>query len=167
MVAGKAASQNLLILRVSRMKVCRYKIQNWFLLAFLAVTVHLISHVQGQVAPPTRLRYNLVTHDSVQISWKAPKGKFTGFKLLVTPSSGGKTNQLTLQNSATKAIIQGLIPDQSYAVQIITYNKDQESKPAQGQFRIKDLERKKETSSKSKVKGTEDTGGSKPSPSTE
>uniref|UniRef100_A0A8C0IMS5 Collagen alpha-1(XIV) chain n=1 Tax=Chelonoidis abingdonii TaxID=106734 RepID=A0A8C0IMS5_CHEAB len=119
------------------------------------------------VAPPTRLRYNLVTHDSVQISWKAPKGKFTGFKLLVTPSSGGKTNQLTLQNSATKAIVQGLIPDQSYVVQIITYNKDQESKPAQGQFRIKDLERKKETSSKSKVKGTEDTGGSKPSPSTE
>uniref|UniRef100_A0A8C4Y8J3 Collagen alpha-1(XIV) chain n=1 Tax=Gopherus evgoodei TaxID=1825980 RepID=A0A8C4Y8J3_9SAUR len=116
---------------------------------------------------PPPLRYNLVTHDSVQISWKAPKGKFTGFKLLVTPSSGGKTNQLTLQNSATKAIVQGLIPDQSYAVQIITYNKDQESKPAQGQFRIKDLERKKETSSKSKVKGTEDTGGSKPSPSTE
>ncbi|XP_053875162.1 collagen alpha-1(XIV) chain isoform X1 [Malaclemys terrapin pileata] len=149
------------------MKVCRYKIQSWFLLAFLAVTVHLISHVQGQVAPPTRLRYNLITHDSVQISWKAPKGKFTGFKLLVTPSSGGKTNQLTLQNSATKAIIQGLIPDQSYEVQIITYNKDQESKPAQGQFRIKDLERKKETSSKSKVKGTEGTGGSKPSPSTE
>uniref|UniRef100_A0A8C3S0P3 Collagen alpha-1(XIV) chain n=1 Tax=Chelydra serpentina TaxID=8475 RepID=A0A8C3S0P3_CHESE len=117
------------------------------------------------MAPPTRLRYNLVTHDSVQISWKVPKGKFTGFKLLVTPSSGGKTNQLTLQNSANKAIIQGLIPDQSYAVQIITYNKDQESKPAQGQFRIKDLERKKETSNKSKVKGTERTDGSKPSPS--
>lgn len=48
---------------------------------------------------------------------------------------GGKTNQLNLQNTATKAIIQGLMPDQNYTVQIIAYNKDKESKPAQGQFR--------------------------------
>lgn len=40
------------------------------------------------VSPPTRLRYNVVNPDSVQISWKAPKGQFTGYKLLVTPSSG-------------------------------------------------------------------------------
>jgi len=40
------------------------------------------------VSPPTRLRYNVVSPDSVQISWKAPKGQFTGYKLLVTPSSG-------------------------------------------------------------------------------
>lgn len=48
---------------------------------------------------------------------------------------GGKTNQLNLQNTATKAIIQGLMPDQNYTVQIIAYNKDKESKPVQGQFR--------------------------------
>lgn len=48
---------------------------------------------------------------------------------------GGKTNQLNLQNTATKAIIQGLMPEQNYTVQIIAYNKDKESKPAQGQFR--------------------------------
>lgn len=48
---------------------------------------------------------------------------------------GGKTNQLNLQNTATKAIIQGLMPDQNYTVQIIAYSKDKESKPAQGQFR--------------------------------
>lgn len=43
---------------------------------------------QTAVSPPTRLRYNVVNPDSVQISWKAPKGQFTGYKLLVTPSSG-------------------------------------------------------------------------------
>lgn len=48
---------------------------------------------------------------------------------------GGKTNQLNLQNTATKAIIQGLMPDQNYTVQLIAHNKDKESKPAQGQFR--------------------------------
>lgn len=40
------------------------------------------------VAPPTRLRYNVISHDSIQISWKAPRGKFGGYKLLVTPASG-------------------------------------------------------------------------------
>uniref|UniRef100_A0A8C3L1Z0 Collagen alpha-1(XIV) chain n=1 Tax=Chrysolophus pictus TaxID=9089 RepID=A0A8C3L1Z0_CHRPC len=116
-----------------------------------------------QLYPPTRLRYNVVNPDSVQISWKAPKGQFSGYKLLVTPSSGGKTNQLILQNTATKAIIQGLIPDQNYALQIIAFSDDKESKPAQGQFRIKDIERRKETS-KSKVKDPEKTNASKPAP---
>lgn len=53
--------------------------------------------------------------------------------------TGGKTNQLILQNTATKAIIQGLIPDQSYALQIIAFSDDKESKPAQGQFRSRYL----------------------------
>jgi collagen type XIV alpha len=49
--------------------------------------------------------------------------------------TGGKTNQMNLQNTATKAIIQGLLPEQNYTVQLIAYYKDKESKPAQGQFR--------------------------------
>ncbi|NP_001400426.1 collagen alpha-1(XIV) chain isoform 6 precursor [Homo sapiens] len=116
------------------MKIFQRKMRYWLLPPFLAI-VYFCTIVQGQVAPPTRLRYNVISHDSIQISWKAPRGKFGGYKLLVTPTSGGKTNQLNLQNTATKAIIQGLMPDQNYTVQIIAYNKDKESKPAQGQFR--------------------------------
>lgn len=130
--------------------------QYWVFPAFFVIT-YLCTIVQGQVPPPTRLRYNVLSHDSIQISWKAPRGKFGGYKLLVTPASGGKTNQLNLQNTATKAIIQGLMPDQNYTVQIIAYNKDKESKPAQGQFRIKDLEKRKEPKPRVKVvdKGSE------------
>ncbi|KAG8515546.1 Collagen alpha-1(XIV) chain, partial [Galemys pyrenaicus] len=76
-------------------------------------------------------------------------------------SQGGKTNQLNLQNTATKAIIQGLMPDQNYTVQIIAYNKDKESKPAQGQFRIKDLEKRKDI--KPRVKVVDKGNGSKSS----
>uniref|UniRef100_A0A8C6BCU4 Collagen type XIV alpha 1 chain n=1 Tax=Monodon monoceros TaxID=40151 RepID=A0A8C6BCU4_MONMO len=138
------------------MKIFQCKMQHWLFPAFLAIT-YFCTNVQGQVAPPTRLRYNVLSHDSIQISWKAPRGKFGGYKLLVTPAAGGKTNQLNLQNTATKAIIQGLMPDQNYTVQIIAYNKDKESKPAQGQFRIKDLEKRKEPKSRVKVldKGNE------------
>ncbi|XP_066479846.1 collagen alpha-1(XIV) chain isoform X6 [Tiliqua scincoides] len=129
-----------------------FKTLSWFLFVFIAATAQLISGAGGQVAPPSRLRYTVIDHDSVQISWKAPKGRIDGYKLLVTPNSGGKTDELTLQNTANKAIIQGLIPDQSYTVQIVAFAKDQESKAAQGQFRIKDIEKKKETSGKPKAK---------------
>lgn len=60
---------------------------------------------------------------------------FVGLFFFVCSLTGGKTNQLILQNTATKAIIQGLIPDQTYALQIIAFSEDKESKPAQGQFR--------------------------------
>ncbi|KAG8133911.1 hypothetical protein E2320_011657 [Naja naja] len=116
------------------------------------------------MAPPSRLRYTVIGPDSIQISWKAPKGRFDGYKLLITPSSGGKTNELMLQNNANKAIIQGLIPDQSYIVQIVAFAQDQESKAAQGQFRIKDLEKKKDTLGKPKPK---DVGKLKPAVPTE
>uniref|UniRef100_A0A2K6G070 Collagen type XIV alpha 1 chain n=2 Tax=Propithecus coquereli TaxID=379532 RepID=A0A2K6G070_PROCO len=132
------------------MKIFQCKMRYWLLPALLAVA-YFCTIVQGQVAPPTRLRYNVLSHDSIQISWKAPRGKFGGYKLLVTPASGGKTNQLNLQNTATKAIIQGLMPDQNYTVQIIAYHKDKESKPAQGQFRIKDLEKRKDPKPRGKV----------------
>jgi hypothetical protein len=50
------------------------------------------------VAPPTRLRYNVISHDSIQISWKAPRGKFGGYKLLVAPASGKESSLYFLRN---------------------------------------------------------------------
>ncbi|KAJ6663128.1 hypothetical protein lerEdw1_010721 [Lerista edwardsae] len=79
-----------------RMKVHhQFKTLSWFLFVFLAAKAQLISGVQGQVAPPSRLRYTVIDHDSVQISWKAPKGKIDGYKLLVTPNSGKKQAKTT------------------------------------------------------------------------
>ncbi|OWK64042.1 Collagen alpha-1(XIV) chain [Lonchura striata] len=124
--------------------LCRYKIQSCFLFTFLAVTAFFTSDVQGQGFE------NLALND-------IKCGE------MPTVMRGGKTNQLILQNTATKAIIQGLIPDQNYALQIIAFSEDKESKPAQGQFRIKDIERRKDTS-KSKVKDPEKTNASKPAP---
>ncbi|XP_070604343.1 collagen alpha-1(XIV) chain isoform X1 [Erythrolamprus reginae] len=149
---------------MGRMDIHPPKAPRWFLLGFIAVSLQLSDPVLSQVAPPSRLRYTVIGPDSIQISWKAPKGRFEGYKLLITPSSGGKTNELMLQNNANKAIIQGLIPDQSYIVQIVAFAQDQESKAAQGQFRIKDLEKKKDTSGKPKPK---DVGKLKPAVPTE
>ncbi|KAM4027456.1 collagen alpha-1(XIV) chain isoform 2-T2 [Anomaloglossus baeobatrachus] len=113
--------------------------------SLLAVTFFLSNLGQSQVTQPTKLRFHVVAHDSVQISWKASKDKIKGYKLLVTPKSGGKTNQLNLQNTATRAVIQRLDPDRSYAVEVIAFNEDDESVPIRGEFRIKTLEKKKKT----------------------
>ncbi|XP_040287934.1 collagen alpha-1(XIV) chain isoform X1 [Bufo bufo] len=111
--------------------------------SLLAVTFFLSNLGQSQVTPPTKLKYHVVAQDSVQISWKASKDKIKGYKLLVTPKSDGRTNQLNLQNTATRAVIQRLDPDRSYAVQVIAFNEDDESVPVRGEFRIKDLGKKK------------------------
>lgn len=71
--------------------------------------------------------------------YKKTKQSYVFVGYFVFSLTGGKTNQLILQNTATKAIIQGLIPDQNYALQIIAFSEDEESKPAQGQFRSKSL----------------------------
>ncbi|XP_066434556.1 collagen alpha-1(XIV) chain isoform X2 [Eleutherodactylus coqui] len=119
--------------------------------SLLAVTFFLSNLGQSQVTPPTKLKYQVIAHDSVQISWKASKDKIKGYKLLVTPKSGGKTNQLNLQNTATRAVIQRLDPDRSYTVQVIAFNEDDESVPIRGEFRIKDLDKKKKSGRNRKV----------------
>eukprot|EP00079_Xenopus_tropicalis_P006975 NP_001135470.1 collagen alpha-1(XIV) chain precursor [Xenopus tropicalis] len=137
-------------------------LQTIILLSFLAIAVFFASPGQSQVTPPTRMRYHVVSQDSVQISWKASKDKVKGYKLLITPKSGGKTNQLNLQNSATKAIIQRLDPDRSYIVQIIAFNEDDESTPVQGEFRMKDLEKKRKLPDPSKTHKKDKTGNNLP-----
>ncbi|XP_073488307.1 collagen alpha-1(XIV) chain isoform X1 [Aquarana catesbeiana] len=123
----------------------QHNLHTMIVLSLLAVTVFLSNLGQSQVTPPTKLRFHVVSQDSVQISWKATKDKIRGYKLLVTPKSGGKTNQLNLKNNATRAIIQRLDPDRSYKVQIIAFNEDDDSKPVLGEFRIRDLEKKRKT----------------------
>ncbi|XP_053322194.1 collagen alpha-1(XIV) chain [Spea bombifrons] len=123
-------------------------LQTGVFLTFLAAFLH--GQVQSQVTPPTRLRYNPLSQNIVQISWKASKDRIKGYRLLVTPKSGGKPNELNLQNTAVKAVIQGLDPNLSYIVQIIAFNEDDESKPVRGEFRITDLMKKRKTTDSSR-----------------
>ncbi|KAM8966281.1 collagen alpha-1(XIV) chain isoform 2-T2 [Pelodytes ibericus] len=127
-----------------------YSLPTWAFLSFLAVTLFLSSQVHSQVTAPSRLRYQALSQNSVQISWKASKDPIKGYKLLVTPKSGGKTNDINLQNTAVNAVIQGLDPSLGYIVQITAFNEDDESKPVQGEFRITDLRKKKKAAGSGK-----------------
>uniref|UniRef100_A0A8C5MQ23 Collagen type XIV alpha 1 chain n=1 Tax=Leptobrachium leishanense TaxID=445787 RepID=A0A8C5MQ23_9ANUR len=121
-------------------------------LSFLAVTLFLSSHVESQVTPPTRLRFQALTQNSVQISWKASKDTIDGYNLRIAQKAGGETNELNLQNTTVNAIVEKLDPSLHYVVQISAFNEDDESKPVQGEFRIADLRRKKKTTESSKTR---------------
>ncbi|KAJ1193884.1 hypothetical protein NDU88_003180 [Pleurodeles waltl] len=142
----------------------RHRLRACFLLSFVAVITHFSTDVHGQVSAPTRLKYNVLSEDRIQISWKAPKGKFEGIKLLVTPKEGGKTNQLTLKASATRAIIDGLDPDQIYLVKVLAFNDNEESKQTHGQFRIRDLVNKRNETAPKKLKVDETGRGNEGQP---
>ncbi|XP_072323011.1 collagen alpha-1(XIV) chain isoform X2 [Scyliorhinus torazame] len=108
------------------------------LLTFVAVTVHFIGKAQGQVASPTRLKFNIVSQDSVKITWKAPRGRFQEYRLTVTPVVGGKTQKLSLLKGETAAVVEGLLPNQEYVVQLYVISSNgKESSPAQGRFTMK------------------------------
>ncbi|XP_067837767.1 collagen alpha-1(XIV) chain isoform X2 [Heptranchias perlo] len=120
------------------MQVPGHSIRNCLLLAFVAVTAHFISEAQGQVASPTRLKFTIVSQDSVKITWKAPRGRFQEYRLTVTPVVGGKTQKLNLLKSETAAVVEGLLPNQEYMVQLFAINSNnKESSPAQGRFTMK------------------------------
>ncbi|XP_067888659.1 collagen alpha-1(XIV) chain isoform X2 [Heterodontus francisci] len=120
------------------MPVCGHRIGTYLLLAFVAVTAHFISKAQGQVASPTRLKFTIVSQDSVKITWKAPRGKVQEYRLTVTPIVGGKTQKLSLLKGETAALVEGLLPNQEYMVQLFAIsNNNKESLPAQGRFTMK------------------------------
>uniref|UniRef100_UPI00398F5510 collagen alpha-1(XIV) chain isoform X2 n=1 Tax=Pristiophorus japonicus TaxID=55135 RepID=UPI00398F5510 len=120
------------------MQVLGHRIGTSLLLAFVAVTAHFISEAQGQVASPTRLKFTIVSQDSVKITWKAPRGRFQEYRLTVTPVVGGKPQKLNIQKGETAAVVEGLLPNQEYVVQLFAINShNKESSPAQGRFTMK------------------------------
>ncbi|XP_043544622.1 collagen alpha-1(XIV) chain isoform X1 [Chiloscyllium plagiosum] len=120
------------------MLVLGHRIGTCLLLAIVAVTAHFISKAQGQVASPTRLKFTIVSQDSVKITWKAPRGRFQEYRLTVTPVVGGKPQTLSLPKGETAAVVEGLLPNQEYMVRLFAIgNNNKESSPAQGQFIMK------------------------------
>ncbi|XP_072906324.1 collagen alpha-1(XIV) chain isoform X2 [Hemitrygon akajei] len=119
------------------MQVFGHGVGTWFLLGFVALTLNFISKAQGQVASPTRLKFSIMSQDSVRITWKAPRGKFQEYRLTVTPVVGGKPQMLSIRKGETAAVVEGLLPNQEYVVQLFAINNKKESSPAVGQFTMK------------------------------
>ncbi|XP_051879302.1 collagen alpha-1(XIV) chain isoform X4 [Pristis pectinata] len=119
------------------MQVFGHGVGTWLLLGFVTMMFDFISKAQGQVASPTRLKFSIMSQDSVKITWKAPRGRFQEYRLTVTPVVGGKTQKLSIRKGETAARVEGLLPNQEYVVQLFAINNKRESSPAVGRFTMR------------------------------
>ncbi|XP_055490682.1 collagen alpha-1(XIV) chain isoform X2 [Leucoraja erinacea] len=119
------------------MQVFGHGIGTWLLVGFVAVTFDFISEAQAQVASPTRLKFSIMSQDSVKITWKPPRGRFHEYRLTVTPVVGGKPQKLSIRKGETAVVVEGLLPNQEYMVQLFAINNKKESAPAQGRFTMR------------------------------
>ncbi|KAG9268607.1 collagen alpha-1(XII) chain-like isoform X2 [Astyanax mexicanus] len=100
--------------------------------AFLTL---LLNTAQAQVEPPSDLKFNILSENTVQMSWKRPSSLIQGFRIQVV-SDTDDTKDLTLPASATSTEITKLTPDVDYSVSINSFYGSDESIPIFGQITI-------------------------------
>uniref|UniRef100_W5KMB3 Collagen type XII alpha 1 chain n=1 Tax=Astyanax mexicanus TaxID=7994 RepID=W5KMB3_ASTMX len=98
--------------------------------AFLTL---LLNTAQAQVEPPSDLKFNILSENTVQMSWKRPSSLIQGFRIQVV-SDTDDTKDLTLPASATSTEITKLTPDVDYSVSINSFYGSDESIPIFGQI---------------------------------
>uniref|UniRef100_A0A8B9LA09 Collagen, type XII, alpha 1a n=1 Tax=Astyanax mexicanus TaxID=7994 RepID=A0A8B9LA09_ASTMX len=85
------------------------------------------------VEPPSDLKFNILSENTVQMSWKRPSSLIQGFRIQVV-SDTDDTKDLTLPASATSTEITKLTPDVDYSVSINSFYGSDESIPIFGQI---------------------------------
>uniref|UniRef100_A0A8B9L5P0 Collagen alpha-1(XII) chain n=1 Tax=Astyanax mexicanus TaxID=7994 RepID=A0A8B9L5P0_ASTMX len=91
------------------------------------------------VEPPSDLKFNILSENTVQMSWKRPSSLIQGFRIQVV-SDTDDTKDLTLPASATSTEITKLTPDVDYSVSINSFYGSDESIPIFGQITSKSSE---------------------------
>uniref|UniRef100_A0AAR2KZ53 Collagen alpha-1(XII) chain n=1 Tax=Pygocentrus nattereri TaxID=42514 RepID=A0AAR2KZ53_PYGNA len=88
------------------------------------------------VEPPSELKFNILSENTVQMSWRRPASLIHGFRIQVV-SDTDDINDITLPASAESTDIGNLTPDVDYSVSINSYVGSEESIPIFGQITSK------------------------------
>uniref|UniRef100_A0A3B4BYX3 Collagen alpha-1(XII) chain n=1 Tax=Pygocentrus nattereri TaxID=42514 RepID=A0A3B4BYX3_PYGNA len=104
--------------------------------AFITLTLLSSIKAQGQVTPPSDLRFKILNESTVQMTWKLPLTRIEGFRIQVVSSIDEPVKEFTLPASVTKTSIKDLTPDVDYVVTISSYSGSEESFPISGQITI-------------------------------
>ncbi|KAI4875292.1 hypothetical protein NFI96_022562 [Prochilodus magdalenae] len=91
--------------------------------------------VMFAVEPPSGLKFNILSENTVQMSWRRPSSPVHGFRIQVV-SETDDSKDITLPASATSTDITNLTPDVDYSVSINSYIGSEESIPIFGQITI-------------------------------
>ncbi|KAL7862063.1 hypothetical protein SRHO_G00135040 [Serrasalmus rhombeus] len=91
--------------------------------------------VDAPVEPPSELKFNILSENTVQMSWRRPASLIHGFRIQVV-SDTDDIKDITLPASAESTDIGNLTPDVDYSVSINSYVGSEESIPIFGQITI-------------------------------
>ncbi|XP_059841504.1 collagen alpha-1(XII) chain-like isoform X2 [Hypanus sabinus] len=106
-------------------------------LAIAAVLAALFAvSVDAQVESPSQLKFKILTENSVQMSWRRSRGRIGGYRLTVTPRTGGPVKESVLPRGASKTTLTDLIPNVEYSVTLIAFDGSLESDAVSGKITI-------------------------------
>ncbi|XP_032810633.1 collagen alpha-1(XIV) chain [Petromyzon marinus] len=103
------------------------------LVASLSVCV-----IHSQVLAPKNLRFKFLKDNNVQMVWKAPAGKISGYKIVIAPApdGAGPSKELKLPKGATKTVLKDFRAGTEYVVTMVAYDGSAESPPIVGKVTI-------------------------------
>ncbi|KAF5892201.1 collagen alpha-1(XII) chain-like isoform X3, partial [Clarias magur] len=104
--------------------------------ALMAVAIVSCVRAQGEVMPPSDLRFKILNEHTVEMTWKSPQSRIEGFRIQVSSGTDEPVKEFTLPASARKTVIRDLTTDVDYEVTISSYAGSQESIPLSGQITI-------------------------------
>ncbi|XP_078718860.1 collagen alpha-1(XIV) chain-like isoform X1 [Lampetra fluviatilis] len=121
------------------------------LVASLSVCV-----VHSQVLAPKHLRFKFLKDNNVQMVWKAPTGKISGYKIVIAPAPDGvgPSKELKLPKGATKTVLKDFRAGTEYMVTMVAYDGSAESPPIVGKVTIEAKTTKTTTKKTSKKPST-------------
>ncbi|KAM9435215.1 collagen alpha-1(XII) chain isoform 2-T2 [Clarias gariepinus] len=104
--------------------------------ALMAVAIVSCVRAQGEVMPPSDLKFKILNEHTVEMTWKLPQSRIEGFRIQVSSGTDEPVKEFSLPASARKTIIRDLTTDVDYEVTISSYAGSQESIPLSGQITI-------------------------------
>ncbi|XP_057679033.1 collagen alpha-1(XII) chain isoform X2 [Corythoichthys intestinalis] len=105
------------------------------LAAAVLLALALSSSGQEQVEPPSQLTFHIVDERSVQMSWRRPRSRLDGYRILVT-SEEGFFREFALAATETSTTVSDLSQDVDYSVSVFAYSGSDESIPVSGQITL-------------------------------
>uniref|UniRef100_A0A7N5ZUB3 Collagen, type XIV, alpha 1a n=1 Tax=Anabas testudineus TaxID=64144 RepID=A0A7N5ZUB3_ANATE len=108
----------------------------WVPLVLLALVSSFPSKAQGQVPPPRRLRFKLLSPTNLLVTWKEPKGEVDSYLFLYSSIPGGQQKEIIVSKSDPKVLIKDFSPLNDYTVSVIAVSGSEESRPLKGRYKV-------------------------------
>uniref|UniRef100_UPI00358EB487 collagen alpha-1(XII) chain-like n=1 Tax=Myxine glutinosa TaxID=7769 RepID=UPI00358EB487 len=102
----------------------------------LLLLVWCIVHTLALVESPRNLRVKQLKNNRLKVVWKPTKQDVLGYRVTVTPETGGPAQHLNLPKTKSQTVLKNLQSGLEYTIQVVAYDSSGESRAATTRTRI-------------------------------